>query len=253
MRSVTEHAVGMGRARWLSHYEGNGTGATLVFPHAGGSAAGYRELAQALTVAGDVYVMQYPRRGDRQHEPAPLTVPALARDLFEAAPWAQLGQLRLFGHSMGAVVAYEFGCVAERLGVPVQVLWASAGPPPSVVAEMEALPTTDAEILADLETLGGTESRLLRDEEFVALLLPAVRGDYDAINRYTYHPEVRLTADIHALGGVDDTRVDLAQLGRWEEHTDGVYSLTQFPGGHFYIDQHYDDVARLVATRDVSQ
>jgi len=253
MRSVTEHPVDTGRARWLRHYPGDGAGPTLVFPHAGGGAAGYRELAQALTVAGDVYVMQYPRRGDRQHEPAPLTVPALARDLFEAAPWAQLGPLRLFGHSMGAVVAYEFGRIAESLDVPVQMLWASAGPPPSVVAEMEALPTTDAEILADLQTLGGTESRLLRDEESVALLLPAVRGDYDAINRYTYDPQKRLTAGIHALGGVDDTRVDLAQLTRWEEHTDGAYTLTQFPGGHFYIDQHADDVARLVATQDVSQ
>lgn len=253
MRSVTENPADTARAPWLKHYPGDDRpGATLVFPHAGGVAASYRDLAQALTLAGDVYVMQYPRRGERQHEPPPLTLPALARDLFEAAPWEQHGPLRLFGHSMGAVVAFEFGRVAEGSGVPVDTLWASAGPPPSVVTAMPAVPTTDDEILVDLQTLGGTEASLLYDEEFVALLLPAIRGDYAAVNRYKHDPADRLAAGIHAVGGMDDTRVDLGQLQRWEAHTHGAFALTRFPGGHFYIDQHADEIARLVATQDNS-
>lgn len=235
---------------WIKRYPaatGGGAVATLVFPHAGGAALAYRALGTALAAAGsDAYVMQYPQRGDRLAHPAPATVEALAADLFDAADWAALAPLRLFGHCMGAVVAFEFARVAEEAGVAVDALWVSASEAPATVAGRPNLPMAQDEILAEMVDLGGTDPRLLADDDFVELLLLAVRADYAAFNRYACDAGVRITADIHALGGDRDHRVSEDMLRRWETHTSGAFTLSLFDGGHFYVNDHVTDVAELV-------
>ncbi|HUH72738.1 MAG TPA: thioesterase domain-containing protein [Mycobacterium sp.] len=222
-------------------------GATVVFPHAGAAAASYRTLAAAIAAGGsDTFILQYPQRADRLRDPAPDTVYDLARGLFEAGPWGRVAPLRLFGHSMGAVVAFEFARIAEAHGAQVQKLWVSAGPAPCAVAGMPELPTSDDGLLADIADLGGTDPGLLADEEFAELLTTAARADYQAFNRYAPNPDVRIRADVHVLGGRDDHRVDADALRRWENHTAGTFELSFYDGGHFYVNEHIDAVAALV-------
>ncbi|MFB1297030.1 thioesterase II family protein [Mycobacterium sp. pW049] len=238
---------------WIKRFPGGQTShgeslPTIVFPHAGGAAAAYRNFALALSAKGvDTFVVQYPQRGERLRDPAPDTVAELAAEMLTAVDWAHLGPLRLFGHCMGALVGFEFARLAAQRGIVVRELWASASQAPSTVADSRPAPTTDRELLADIADMGGTDARLLEDEDFLELLLPAVRADYHAFNRYTCDRSVRIDADIHAVGGTSDHRVDQELLRQWEFHTHGVFTFTQFDGGHFYIDDHLDDVADLVS------
>lgn len=234
---------------WIKQYPGSeaGPGAALVFPHAGGAALAYRSLCTALAAAGtDTYVMQYPQRGDRLTHPAPNTVAELAADLFDGGDWAALGPLRLFGHCMGAVVAFEFARVAESKGIEVASLWVSASEAPATVAAAPSLPMAESEIIAEMVDLGGTDPQLLADDDFVELLLMAVRADYAAFNRYACDEDVRIAADIHTLGGDADHRISENMLRRWKIHTSGAFTVSMFDGGHFYINDHTADVAELV-------
>ncbi len=237
-------------ASWIKRVPGrNGgrrPGATVVFPHAGAAAASYRALATALAAGGDTYIVQYPQRADRLDDPAPDTVHDLAHGLFDAGPWRRVAPLRLFGHSMGAVVAFEFARIAESRDTAVQRLWVSAGPAPSAVAGMPELPTTDDGLLADISDLGGTDPELLADEEFAELLITAVRTDYQAVNRYRCARDVRIATDISVLGARDDRRVDPAALRLWRNHTAGGFEIFLYDGGHFYLDEHLDAVAERV-------
>jgi surfactin synthase thioesterase subunit len=221
-------------------------GATVVFPHAGGAATGYRKFAAALAAGGDTYIVQYPQRADRLHHPAAETVHDLARGLFVAGPWRGVAPLRLFGHSMGAVVAFEFARIAEARGAAVERLWASAAPAPSALAGRPELPTSHDELLVDIADLGGTHADLLADDEFAELLVTTVRADYRVINRYDCLPDTRIAADISVLGARDDDRVDATELQRWEAHTDGAFDLAWYDGGHFYLDDHINAVAARV-------
>ncbi|WP_460356040.1 thioesterase II family protein [Mycobacterium sp. ZZG] len=233
---------------WIKRFPGETGTATIVFPHAGGAAADYRGFASALSARGiDTYLVQYPQRGERLAHPAPETITDLAADVLGAADWSRLGQVRLFGHCMGALVGFEFAQLAARRGVTVRELWASASQAPSTVEGSRPVPTTDREMLADIIDLGGTDARLLEDEDFLELLLPAVRADYQAFNRYTCGRGVRIDADIHVLGGHDDHRVEQNLLRQWEVHTTAAYTFTMFDGGHFYLDEHRDEVAELVS------
>lgn len=221
---------------------------TILFPHAGGAAAAYRKFAMALSSCGvDTYIVQYPRRGDRLADPAPDNLADLAAEMLNAADWSRLGPVRLFGHCMGALVGFEFARLAADRGVEVGELWASASQAPSTVAGSRPAPTTDAELIADIVDLGGTDTRLLDDDDFLELLLPAVRADYLAFNRYTCDRNVRIGAEIHAVGGRSDHRVSVDSLRQWELHTESAFTFTLFDGGHFYVDQQLADVAELVS------
>jgi surfactin synthase thioesterase subunit len=127
----------------------------------------------------------------------------------------------------------------------VQQLWASASQAPSAVAGGPA-PTTDRELLADMADLGGTDPRLLADEDFVAMLLPAVRADYQAFHRYSCGRDVAIRADIFALGGRTDHRISEDMLQEWKFHTAGAFTVSLFDGGHFYVYDHVESVSQLI-------
>ncbi|MEZ0367303.1 thioesterase II family protein [Mycobacterium sp. pUA109] len=247
---MTTLTAATGFPAWIKHVPDSGErrrcGATVIFPHAGGTAASYRGLAAALAAGGDAFIVQYPQRAERFADPAAATLPELARDLFDAGDWDAVGPLRLFGHSMGSLVAFEFARTAERRGAAVRKLWVSAGPAPGTVAGLPTLPTDDAGLRADMADLGGTDPRLLADEEFAELLTVAVRGDYHALNRYRCGPDVAIRADIHAVGGRTDHRVDAESLRRWARHTTGAFGLSFYDGGHFYLNEHIEAVAAQV-------
>lgn len=230
---------------WIGRFPGPGA-PTLVFPHAGGTAVNYRPLALALAAGADTYVMQYPQRADRFREPAAETLPELARSLFDAAPWHQLGPLRLFGHSMGSLVAFEFARLAEERGIEIQRLWASAAPAPGLVAGLRKVPTGGADLRAELAQLGGTDPRILADEEFLTLLLTPVRSDYLAFNRYQCAPEATISADVMVLGGRSDDRVGADLLERWADHTTGACAMSLYDGGHFYHYEHIETLAKRI-------
>lgn len=234
-------------ARWIRRFPGATPGATVIFPHAGGAAATYRSAALAFAAGGsDVYVVQYPQHPGRLADPAATTIAEIADGIFAAGPWEQATPLRLFGHCMGSVVAFEFARIAERHGISIAGLWVSGGAAPCALAGQPPLPITDDAILADLAEMGGTDARLLEDPEFVELLVPAVRADYSALNRYTSPPDHRVDAGIAVISAADDERVSDDLLGPWASHTTGRFTTHRFDGGHFYLFENLDAVARLV-------
>ncbi|MGH3675901.1 MAG: thioesterase II family protein [Mycobacterium sp.] len=245
---MIDESTGIRFEAWVKRFPGvRPGGATVVFPHAGGAAAAYRTFTTALARNGtDAYLVQYPQRADRLTHPAAATIEDLATDLFHAGDWKKVGPLKLFGHCMGAVVAFEFARIAESAGLTVQQLWASASQAPSAVAGGPPAPTTDRELLADMVDLGGTDPRLLADADFVDLLLPAVRADYQAFNRYSCGRYVAIGADLHTLGGRSDHRISEDMLQEWKFHTAGAFTLSLFDGGHFYVNDHVDAVAQLI-------
>jgi surfactin synthase thioesterase subunit len=147
---------------------------------------------------------------------------------------------------MGSLVAFEFAKIAAQQGVAISRLWVSGGAAPSAMADLLPLPTTDDEIVADLRALGGTDPRLLEDPEFLELLVPAVRADYQALNRYASAPGETIDVDISVIGAEHDDRVELDALKRWESHTCRRFDLHLLDGGHFFLFENLDDVTEIV-------
>ncbi|MFI8961971.1 thioesterase II family protein [Streptomyces sp. NPDC053493] len=222
------------------------------FPHAGGAATLFRPLAEDLARddAAEVLAVQYPGRQDRRTEPVVTDLTVLADHAADRLAAAADGRpLVLFGHSMGALVAFE---TAERLqarGVPVGGLIVSGRRAPHLRRPDGDLvhTRTDEGLVAELRALGGTHDALLADEGFVRMILPAVRGDYQAVETYrrALSPAV-LSCPVLALAGETDPRVTTEEARHWAAYTSGTFEQRTVPGGHFGLVQDQAGLSALL-------
>jgi surfactin synthase thioesterase subunit len=222
---------------------------TLVaLPHAGGSASYFHPLSAALGDDVEVLAVQYPGRQDRRHEPLVADVEELADRITRALlPWA--GPVALFGHSMGATVAYEVARRLEEGGSPVASLIVSARRAPSVVRVDAFHELSDDDLLTEVGALGGSDAALALDEELMRLTLPVLRNDFRAVANYRCTHTEPLSSPITALVGKADPRVTVGEVEEWRRHTDGDFSLHVFDGGHFYLAEHSAAVMSLLRTQ----
>ena len=208
----------------------------VCFPHAGGAATAFAPLAQALPPAIETLALQYPGRQDRLAEPCLESVDDLVAALLpELRPCLDV-PFALFGHSTGAVVAYEVARVLEREDGVVPVgLVASGRRGPSTHRDEHVHRGGDRSLLREVARLGGTPPELLADEEVQQMMLPALRGDYKAIETYTWRPGPPLRCPIRAIHGDADPLTTRAEAAAWSSHTTGPFTLKSFSGRHFYF------------------
>jgi pyochelin biosynthetic protein PchC len=225
----------------------------LVFPHAGGSASYYFPFVRALAAGVDVIAVQYPGRQERHQEPPVGDIQELASLVTAALADGGLHDLplALFGHSMGALVAYETAHRLADLGVQVRRLLVSGCRGPSVRNDHPPVHTRDDDgLVAVLRAMGGTDDELLADPAFRRLTLPALRADYRAVETYRYRRRPKLTMPVTALIGDSDPRVSVTVAREWAASTTGAFALRVFPGGHFYLSDPGQQAAVIALLRD---
>ncbi|MEU3145109.1 MULTISPECIES: thioesterase II family protein [unclassified Streptomyces] len=235
---------------WIRQYRpAHPTAPQLIcLPHAGGSATFYHPVATSLAPRCDVLAVQYPGRQDRRAEKPLEDIDELANQLFPVLRARVHQPVALFGHSMGATLAFELARRFESTGVPLEALFVSARPAPSrqrTGGTVHLL--SDEQLVAELRTLDGTAKQVFNDEELVRMALPAVRGDYKAAETYRYRPGPKLRCPIHALIGDNDPLVTPVEAQAWSEHTNGPFTLDTFAGGHFYLLEHRATVLSIIA------
>jgi pyochelin biosynthesis protein PchC len=243
------HAGAPGTASADPAGAGNEHPRLVCFPHAGGSATFYFPMAAALRDRFEVLAVQYPGRQDRRNEEPVDSIAELADRVFAALrPWLEDGPVAFFGHSMGAIVAFEVARRAER-DAPLSpvVLIASGRRAPSRRRPDTLHQRDDDAIIAELRKLDATHASLLADEEVVQMILPAVRTDHRAIETYVYEPGPPLTCAITAFIGDEDPRVTVDEARAWAEHTTAGFELRTFHGGHFYLTAQPEETITQIA------
>jgi surfactin synthase thioesterase subunit len=213
------------------------------FPHAGGSASFYRPLSAALAPGIEVLAVQYPGRQDRRAEPLIDDIGALADALARVLGAMQTPEMAFFGHSMGAIVAFEVALRLEREGIPVQALIASGRTAPSRPRSGNVHLRGDDALIREMRELSGTHSALLADEEVLGFILPVLRSDYRAIESYGRRDDAVLRCPVTVFTGDADPRVTPADALAWQRHTEGGFSARTFSGGHFYLSDRVGEVS----------
>jgi surfactin synthase thioesterase subunit len=224
----------------------------FCLPHAGGSAVFYRPWAKEVGPAVEVHAVQYPGRADRMAEALVTDAHQLARLVAGAMAPLMDRPAALFGHSMGAVLAYEVArLLQERGSAPVHV-FASGTRPPHDRGDDRVSARDDDGVVAEMIELGGTDAEALRDPELRELVLPYVRNDFALIEDYRHKDGTRLSVPLTAIVGDADPHVTPEQARGWEQVTDGRFALKVLPGGHFYLtEQQPAVIAEILRTLEV--
>ncbi|GGO45178.1 pyochelin biosynthetic protein [Streptomyces daqingensis] len=219
----------------------------LLFPHGGGSASYYRPWADAAPWDVEFLTVQYPGREERYGEPVPADIQGMAAELADDVPSrVQPIPTVLFGHSMGALVAYE---VARRLtaaGESPAGLVVSGHPAPQLTRPGRVHLSDEDELIEELRRTEATHRDLLDNPTLVQAFLPIIRGDYRLSETYRPSPGERLRTPVTVLYGDRDPEIHSWEAEGWREVTDGVCRQRVFEGGHFYLEEHRAPVVELL-------
>ena len=174
----------MSTASWFRRFHESAAETVLVcFPHAGGSASYFHPVSRGLSPRLDVLAIQYPGRQDRRREPCIEDIGTLANRVTEALLLqADDRPIMFLGHSMGAVVAFEVTRRLEAEGISPAALFASGRRAPSCARNETLHRESDRGLIAEVRRLGGIDPQALDDPELLNMILPAMRGDYIAID-----------------------------------------------------------------------
>ncbi|KPI15352.1 Oleoyl-(acyl-carrier-protein) hydrolase [Actinobacteria bacterium OK074] len=221
----------------------------FCLPHAGGGAAVYQQWARRLAPAVEVVAIRLPGRESRLDEPPLRRVPDIVAALTaDVGPWLDRPHA-WFGHSLGALIAFEMCRALDRAGLPAPVGLLVSGRPAAhlTVPERPVHRAPLPEFLDRLRELNGTPPEILADRTALAALLPMLRADFTAVETYAYQPAPPLNCPISAFGGFDDPFAARSDLDAWRVHTNGRCTVRMFGGDHFYLHRSPEPVLSVVA------
>ncbi|WP_437884422.1 thioesterase II family protein [Pseudomonas sp. LRF_L74] len=218
-------------------------------PYSGASAMVYSRWRRSLPEWIHVQPVELPGRGARLGEPLQTDMNELARQLASELLPRLESPYALFGHSLGALLAFEVAHALRDLQAESPLaLFASGTSGPTRREDYEkdySEPKSDEELVAELRELDGTSEEILANEELMSLTLPILRSDFLMCGRYQYRKRPRLELPIHVLGGKKD-KSSMEQLLSWQNETATGFSLDMLAGGHFFIHEHEGRVLKLV-------
>lgn len=224
----------------------------LCLPHAGAGTAVFARWRTASSDRLRVEPVLLPGREKRFGEPAATDFAAAMRHVLAEVSGADGSDggggepVALFGHSLGALLAYELARHLQARGVTVARLVVSGAPGPHRTPVWPIARLADDDFVAEVEALTGFTHPALADPVMRGLLLPTLRADFMVHESYEHHAGDLLRAPVTVLRGDTDPIVSRAQAATWAEVTAGGCDVTELAGGHMYLLDRWDEVFSLI-------
>ena len=239
------------KPKWLARRSGgeNAAHRLIAFPFAGATSRSYDAWRDRLPVDLEFFTVELPGRGARFSEPFCTSAQEAAAGIAEE--WQTLGDrpYSVYGHSLGALIAFEFTRLMEQphRQPPANLLVSGKRAPhlPIAAEGIHALP--DDEFVARVMEYEVTSSEIAENPELLELLLPRLRADFAMSECYEFKAGSQITTDIGCFGGEGDPETTAPRLEEWSRQTSTDFSIRRFPGDHFFIfSQDVDFVDSLV-------
>jgi medium-chain acyl-[acyl-carrier-protein] hydrolase len=240
----------MTRSRWLPFGAAPDAAVRLLcLPHAGAGATAYRAWGAEFPAAVGVCPVQPPGREKRRREPPLTTAQEIAVQLADEISEAVRPPYAIFGHSTGAVCAFEVVREIRRRGGPEPVhLFVSGRQAPQQPLEHTPLDGLSVDELAVvLRRLGGTPDEVLGQLDVLAMLQPLLVADFTVNESYLYRPEQPLDVPVTAFAATRDRGAEPERMAAWAAQTTASFAVHALSGGHFAIFDHARSVAGRIA------
>ncbi len=227
-------------------------------PFAGGSAeATYRKWSRHLPAHIEMRPLELAGHGRRLKEPLSQSLAAVVEDLVgTVSPVALRHSYGFYGHSMGTVITYELVKELARCGLPAPAtLFLSGRNPPHLRYKSRDLHClSDEAFLEEIKSIGGTPPAFFEIKGLVETFLPILRQDYKNIERYRFEEPVHETdADLVFLASDQDSLAARPVVNEWARYTRRRFSIVDFSGNHFFIDQEFPRICGTIARHLVAR
>lgn len=235
---------------WLSIPKRNdrATSRIVLFPYAGGGPTAFYQWAAPLLDQFEVVMVNLPGREARGGEALSTDWRTVSEGVAEALDAIGGLPFAFFGHSLGALLAYETCRAARARGGPAPYLLMTSARAAAQIALKRApyyhLPREP--FFAELLKLGGIAPEIMELPALLDYIEPILRADLELHDRYQHAPGPALAQPVVAFRGQDDASFPREDVEQWEQISTGPFHLHAFSGGHFFIDPHRDAVLALI-------
>ncbi|HUH70064.1 MAG TPA: alpha/beta fold hydrolase [Mycobacterium sp.] len=231
--------------------------AIVVFPHAGGSPRFYSLWCAEIPAGVDLYGVTYPGRDLLLDQPAPDTLIDLASEcaIVVEPIIRSSGSVVMFGHSMGAYVAFEATRSLERSGVVVTALVVSGAQAPHLDLGSQRTwhLACDDDLVRHTGELDVRSREALAVPELRRMFLPIIRDDYRLVENYRAQPNPQVSCPLHVIYGREDPEVTASGAAAWGAYARADWQVRRFPGDHFYLAAHRAQVVACLSGISVDQ
>lgn len=209
----------------------------FCFPSAGAGASMFGTWGHELPSGVEVCAVQLPGREDRRYDSPLRQLPAAVQHLSANLEPFQEWPFVFFGHSMGALLAFETARALRSAGgrLPLHLFCSACYAPEDVRTREPAYELPHEKFMAHIRRLGGVPEPILREPGVMQLFIPILRADLELYQAYEYRQQPPFGFPITAFAGLHDTEVPPRALDAWRHHTTGAFDRLDFPSGHFFI------------------
>jgi surfactin synthase thioesterase subunit len=223
---------------WFTRYSATPAESPLrlfAFPFSGGGPTAFKNWEAALPGV-DVFCAVLPARDKRLNEPPVGEMQKMVTGMMNDFLALADRPFVLFGHSLGALIAYEMACHAAGNGIQPQQLIVSAFRAPGQPRRNKLMHTlSDDDFLKSLVQYGGTPPAVLQNRDIMRFALPALRADFQLHETYQPSTYPLLECPIAALCGTHDQHVSEEEMHGWSNKTAADFSLHRINGDHFFV------------------
>lgn len=211
----------------------------ICFPFAGGGASAYRQWPHYLPDFIEICAIQLPGRENRIKESPYHSIKELIVDLMPEISSILDKPFIIFGHSLGALIAYEaIKWLQEERNISPNCFFASSFFAPDKIPERLKNPYVDEkQLLRELIDMEGIPTEVLENEKLLNYVLPTAKVDFEMINKYEISNGKMINCPIMVTGGQSDSVVK-SELLNWRDITTNNFRLELFPGDHFYFNNN---------------
>ncbi|MEV6000307.1 alpha/beta fold hydrolase [Streptomyces griseomycini] len=219
-------------------------------PYAGCSARVFDSWKVYAPEFLNVIPVELPGRGSRCTDSPVSDLPELLDDLSSAIDVDSRVPYGIFGHSFGAIIAYELGrrMIADGFPGPSALVVSACRPPHLATPEVPVFDRPDRDFRQRLRELRGTPPELLENDELMELYIPVIRADYSIIDNYRSAGPVDIGCPIVALYGSADDDADGAVVEQWGAYTRSSFEKYEIPGDHFFLHSAEQEIVSRIAS-----
>ena len=221
----------------------------FCIPYAGGSSTVFYKWKNYLPETINVVPVDYKGHGRRFAEELSMTMEEVVEDLFHRIIQDFDGEeYSFYGHSMGSIAAYELYYKIKESGFrgPEHIFFSGHASPNRSSNAKPKYKLSDEELILAVAKMGGMPEAVLKEEKLVRTMLPIIRNDFRIIESYQYDgSRKKMNCPISVLYGVRDN-ILADDLKGWSYLTTGDSSYYGFDGNHFFINEYYPMIAKLI-------
>jgi medium-chain acyl-[acyl-carrier-protein] hydrolase len=221
----------------------------FFFPFSGGTAQVFKPFAALLPPDAGCYSLELPGRGRRFcDEPYGSITEIVNEAISTISPLIGNLPYYFFGHSLGAMIAFELAREMRRkkIALPSHIFVSGARAPQVVRRERNCHDLGHDEFIKKIREMGGTPEEIFENKEMLEIILPVLRKDFKAFETYKYIDEDPLNTPITSIGGLSDKFVTENDISEWGHHTTGYFSSHMIEGDHFFILSKYTELTEIM-------